>query len=107
MAAVTIHSDFGPQENEICHCFCLLWVMGRDAMLLVFWMLSFKPAFSLSAFTFIKKLLSSFSTWVQSQNDKMILVCFQGKRFNTAEIQVCAPTTDVEEIEVDQFYEDL
>ena len=21
MAAVTIHSDFGAQENEICHCF--------------------------------------------------------------------------------------
>ena len=69
-------------------------------------MLSFKPTFSISSFTFIKRLLSYFSTWVQSQKwQKMI--CFQGKRFNTAEIQVCAPTTDVEEIEVDQFYEDL
>ena len=29
-------------------------VMGPDAMILVFWMLSFKPAFSLSSFTFIK-----------------------------------------------------
>ena len=29
-------------------------VMGPDAMILVFWMLSFKPAFSLSPFTFIK-----------------------------------------------------
>ena len=29
-------------------------VMGPDAMILVFWMLSFKPAFSLSIFTFIK-----------------------------------------------------
>ena len=28
--------------------------MGPDAMILVFWMLSFKPAFSLSSFTFIK-----------------------------------------------------
>ena len=34
-------------------------VMGPDAMTLVFWMLSFKPAFSLSSFTFIKRLLSS------------------------------------------------
>ena len=34
--------------------------MGLDAMILVFWMLSFKPAFSLSSFTFIKRLLSSF-----------------------------------------------
>ena len=31
-------------------------VMGPDAMILVFWMLSFKPAFSLSSFTFIKRL---------------------------------------------------
>ena len=30
-----------------------------DAMILVFWMLSFKPAFSLSSFTFIKRLFSS------------------------------------------------
>ena len=34
-------------------------VMGLDAMILVFWMLSFKPTFSLSTFTFIKRLLSS------------------------------------------------
>ena len=32
-------------------------VMGLDAMILVFWMLSFKPTFSLSSFTFIKRLL--------------------------------------------------
>ena len=34
-------------------------VVGPDAMILVFWMLSFKPAFSLSSFTFIKRLPSS------------------------------------------------
>ena len=34
-------------------------VMGLDAMILVFWMLSFKPTFSLSSFTFIKRLFSS------------------------------------------------
>ena len=39
---------------SICH-----EVMGPDAMILVFWMLSFKPAFSLSSFTFIKSLSSS------------------------------------------------
>ena len=38
----------------ICH-----EVMGPDAMILVFWMLSFKPIFSLSSFTFIKRLCSS------------------------------------------------
>ena len=36
-------------------------VMGPDAMTLVFWMLSFKPAFSLYTFTFIKRLFSSSS----------------------------------------------
>ena len=35
--------------------------MGLDAMIFVFWTLGFKPAFSLSSFTFIKKLLSSSS----------------------------------------------
>ena len=41
---------------SICHK-----VMGPDAMILVFWMLSFKPTFSLSSFTFIKRLFSSSS----------------------------------------------
>ena len=40
----------------ICH-----EVMGLDAMILVFCMLSFKPTFSLSSFTFIKRLFSSSS----------------------------------------------
>ena len=34
-----------------------LFVMGPDAMILVFWMLSFNPTFSLSTFTFIKRIL--------------------------------------------------
>ena len=34
-------------------------VMELDAMISVFWMLSFKPVFSLSCFTFIKRLFSS------------------------------------------------
>ena len=36
-------------------------VMGPDAMIFVFWMLSFKPTFSLSSFTFIKRLFNSSS----------------------------------------------
>ena len=39
---------------SICH-----EVMELDAMILVFWMLSFKSIFSLSYFTFIKRLFSS------------------------------------------------
>ena len=38
----------------ICH-----EVMGLDAMILGFWMMSFKSAFSLSSFTIIKRLFSS------------------------------------------------
>ena len=33
--------------------------------------------------------------------------CFQGKAFSITVIEVCAPTTNVEEIEIEQFYEDL
>ena len=39
---------------SVCH-----EVIGPDAMILVFWMVSFKPSFSLSYFTFIKRLFSS------------------------------------------------
>ena len=37
----------------------------------------------------------------------MISVCFQGKPFNITVIQVYAPTSNAEEIEVERFYEDL
>ena len=39
---------------SICH-----EMMGLDATILALWMLSFKPTFSLSPFTFIKRLFSS------------------------------------------------
>ena len=41
---------------SICH-----EVMGADTMIFIFWMLSFKPPFSLYSFTFIKKLVISSS----------------------------------------------
>ena len=50
--SVTV-SIFSP---SICHV-----VMGSDAVVFVFWMLSFKPAFSLSSYTFIKRLFNSSS----------------------------------------------
>ena len=37
----------------------------------------------------------------------MISINFQGKPFNIMVIQVYAPTSDAEEAEVEQFYEDL
>ena len=41
------------------------------------------------------------------KNDRMISVRHQGKPFNTMVIQVYAPTSNAEEAEVEQFYEDL
>ena len=41
------------------------------------------------------------------KNDRMISVHFQVKPFNIMVIQVCAPTSNAEEAEVEWFYEDL
>ena len=41
------------------------------------------------------------------KNDRIISVHFQGKPFNITVIPVYAPTTNAEEAEVKQFYEDL
>ena len=66
MAAVTFAVILEPKKIKslivsivspsICH-----EVIGLDAMVLVFLMLSFKPAFSLSSYTFLKRLFSSSS----------------------------------------------
>ena len=56
MAAITIYSDFGAQK--VCHCFPMPLSDGTRYHDLSFWMLSFKPTFSLSTFTFIKRLFS-------------------------------------------------
>ena len=86
MAAVTMCSDFGTQENKISHCFHVSpfichEMMGLDAMILVFQMLSFKPAFSLSSFTFIKRLFSFsllFARFLRRQvRSSAIPICFK------------------------------
>ena len=41
------------------------------------------------------------------KNDRMISVRFQSKPFNIMVIQVYDPTSNAEEAEVEQFYEDL
>ena len=73
-AAVTICSDFGVQEKKVCHCFhCFpMYFPWSDrtgcsddlafiVVVVVVLMLSFKPAFLLSFFTFFKRLFSSSS----------------------------------------------
>ena len=64
MAAITICSHFGAPKHKVCHSFhCfpiyLTWSYGTGCHDLSFWMLSFKPTFSLSSFTFNKRLFSS------------------------------------------------
>ena len=64
MAAVTVHSDFGAQENKVCHCFhsfliYLPWSDGARCHDLIFWILKFKLAFSLFSFTFIRRFFTS------------------------------------------------
>ena len=44
---------------------------------------------------------------MQSQNDRMISVRFQGKPFNIMIIQVYAPTSNAEEAEVEWLCEDI
>ena len=41
------------------------------------------------------------------RNDRMISVRFQGKPFNITVIQVYAPTSNAEEVEVERFCEDV
>ena len=55
---------------SICHK-----VMGLDAMILAFWMLSFKPAFPLCTFTF-KRLFSSSSLSASREVDLHIWNCW-------------------------------
>ena len=61
MAAITICSDFGAQENKVSHCFpiYLPWSDGTRCHDLSF--LNVEPTFSLSSFTFIKRLFRSSS----------------------------------------------
>ena len=81
MASVIVHSDFGAQENKICHCSIVSSsicheVMELDAMILVFWMFSFKSTFSLSSFTFIKRFFGSSSKFSKPGFNSMWTVNF-------------------------------
>ena len=55
----------------------------------------------------VNKRVSNAVLGYKLKNDRMISVCFQGKPFSTTVIQVYASTSNAEETEVKQFYEDL
>ena len=106
MAAVTICSDFRAQKIKVCHCFpiYLPWcdeAIGPDAMILVFWMLSFKSIFSLSFFIFIKSLfallhflpygwchLHIWGYWYFSQQSWFRLVLHSAQRFSWCTLHI-------------------
>ena len=63
MVVVTVHRNW-VQENNVSHCFhCFSiyfsWNDGTNIMIFTFLMLTFKPAFPLCSFIFIKSLFSS------------------------------------------------
>ena len=69
MAAVTVCSDFGASKNQICQCFHVfpIYLPCSDETGchdLSFWMLNFKPDFSLSWFLLTKSLFSS--SWLSA-----------------------------------------
>ena len=81
---------------SICH-----EVMGLDAMILVFWILSFKQTFSLSTITFINSLFSSsslsaigwchlhiWSDWYFSQQSWFQLVLLLAQRFSCCTLHI-------------------
>ena len=84
-------SDFGAQKNKVWHCFhCfpiyLHEVMGPDAMIFVFWMLSFRPTFFTLLFHFHQELFSSSlyairvvsSTYLRLLVILSLYMCFHG-----------------------------
>ena len=55
----------------------------------------------------VKKRVQNVVLGCNFKNNRMISVCFQGKPYNITVIQAYAPTSNAEEAEVEQFYEDL
>ena len=55
----TICSDFRAPKNKLCHCFHCFPIYLPWSY--ISWMLSIKPTFSLSSFTFIKRFFTSSS----------------------------------------------
>ena len=136
-SAVILECPLPP--NKVCHCFHCFpsichEVMGPDAMILVFWMFSFKSAFSLSSFTFIKRLFSSSLSAIRvvssaylrlliflflyifilavlipscASSSPAFLMMYSACKLNITVIQVYAPTSNAEEAEVEWFYEHL
>ena len=64
-------------------------------------------SFQINIYKKIKHLNSGHSPSKKKEWGGRISVRFQGKPFNITVIQVYAPTSNAEETEAEQFYEDL
>ena len=127
MAAVTICSDLGAQENKVCHCFhCfriyfgksehrhlgiskLKWTgMGEfnsdDHYICYFGQESLRRN---GVANIVNRTAQNAVLGCNLKNHRIISVHFQGKPFNITVIQVYAPTNKAEEAELEWFYEDL
>ena len=75
----------------------------------IYWYLNFKSiGVRRNGVVFIvnKRVCNAFLGY-SLKNDRMILICFQSKPFSITVIQVCAPSTNAEEAEIDLLYEVL
>ena len=100
MAAVTICSNFGAQGNKVSHCFhCfLIYFILYDHYIYYCGQESLRRN---GVPLIVNKRVCNL------KNDRMISVRFQGKPFSITVIQIYAPSSNAEEVEVQQFYEDL
>ena len=71
-------------SRSICH-----GVMGPDAMILVFWMLSFRSAFSLTSFTFKRLFSSSLLSAIRVVSSAYLILIFP----HAILIPVCASSS--------------
>ena len=65
-----------------------------------------QESFRRNGVAMVNKTVRNAALGCNLKNDRMISVRFQGKPFSITVIQVCAPTTDAKEAEVEWFYED-
>ena len=84
--------EFNSADHYILYHYILLWarIPRRNGVALI-----------------VSKIVQNAVLRCNVNNNRMISVPFQGKPFNITVIQVCAPTTDAKEAEVDWFYKDL
>ena len=117
---MTIESVMPSSHLILSHPFLLvpsippnIRVLSNESTVRTRWPKYWSFSFSIIASKEIPELISFRMDWLDLlavlgcnlKNDRKISVLFQGKPFNIKVIQVCAPTSNAEEAEDEQFYE--